>query len=208
MLTKRIKVLLFLLSLAGIAYLAGIPDVCKIDEISEFFGPVHFPHYKHFAVPESCKACHHRFPEEPAKSCYTCHKKDKKTMLGLQRAYHKNCITCHKEMKKGPTRCTDCHRIKRKDELKDICILDNIPGIYGSVTFSHKRHPQECGECHHILEQKPMACKTCHTKPGKIPGLKGAYHRKCLACHRKMKVKNKCVDCHEAQRHRGTKAQR
>jgi len=196
------KAIFFVFLIAGIAYVVGIPDICKLSTLSDFFHPVYFPHNKHFMLPNSCKACHHRFPEEQAKPCYRCHKEDTKTMLGLQRAYHKRCITCHKEMKKGPLVCTDCHKIKKSKEFKDIYVLNTLPGIYGSVTFPHKGHIKkgiECGSCHHILEKKPKACKSCHTKPYKnTPGLRGAYHRKCLACHSKMKKGPlKCIVCHK-----------
>jgi hypothetical protein len=125
-------------------------------------------------------------------------------MLGLQRAYHKKCITCHAQMKKGPVGCTDCHKIKEHPKLKDVCILNDLPGIYGSVTFLHEGHIKmgiECGACHHILEKKPEACKVCHIKSYKnTPGLKGAYHRQCLACHKKSKKGPLgCTDCHKKQ---------
>jgi len=186
----------------AILFAAGIPDVCNLRELSNFFHPVHFPHSKHFTVKESCRACHHRFPEEPAKSCYACHKKDTKTMLGAMNAYHKRCITCHKESKKAPRNCMDCHKIKKHPKTKEVFILDDLSEKYGSVTFLHKGHIKmgiECGSCHHILGEKPKACKACHIKPYKnTPGLRGAYHRKCLACHSKMKKGPlKCTGCHK-----------
>lgn len=195
---KNVVVTALFVFLPCFVFLAGIPDVIKIDEISDFYKAVIFPHSKHFTVPSSCKACHHRFPEEPARSCYICHKKkDTKTMLSLMKAYHKNCIECHKEMKKGPIKCIDCHKIKNT-AVEDFYILNTIPGVYGSVTLSHKGHIKrniECTTCHHILEEKPKACKACHYSKNlkNRPSLKGAYHRKCLTCH---KVKKGCKYCH------------
>lgn len=45
------------------------------------------------------------------------------------------------------------------------------------------------------------ACKTCHPVQGQenslhLPGLKGAYHRQCLNCHREWSGANDCVKCH------------
>lgn len=74
-------------------------------------------------------------------------------MISAMRAYHKGCIECHNKMKKGPKGCTDCHKVKRRSEIKGYYILNDIPnGIYGSVTFFHKKHIDmgiECGKCHH-----------------------------------------------------------
>jgi predicted CXXCH cytochrome family protein len=48
------------------------------------------------------------------------------------------------------------------------------------------------------------ACKSCHPAGGdnsniRKPGLKGAYHRQCLNCHKAWTGENGCVICHEAK---------
>jgi hypothetical protein len=47
---------------------------------------------------------------------------------------------------------------------------------------------------------KHPACRTCH-EPHRTdlrqPGLKGAYHRQCLNCHREWALANNCTVCHK-----------
>jgi hypothetical protein len=73
-----------------------------------------------------------------------------------------------------------------------------------------------CQECHRAGEPaKVVACRDCHTvlrfsaeylaelaaNPqlyhNDKPGLKGAYHRKCLGCHQENGGPTGCQDCHE-----------
>lgn len=68
----------------------------------------------------------------------------------------------------------------------------------------HGKTSIQCSGCHHQtpIGSRPVACKSCHKeKPDPIldkPDLKTAYHRQCLGCHQKMKLKQQgCSDCHE-----------
>ncbi|MFC2076255.1 cytochrome c3 family protein [candidate division KSB1 bacterium] len=80
--------------------------------------------------------------------------------------------------------------------------------LYGPVEFTHKLHAEMsqmgggCGECHHYtLGNETPPCGQCHRADEASssllqPGLKGAYHRKCLDCHATWDSSNDCSKCH------------
>ena len=70
-----------------------------------------------------------------------------------------------------------------------------------------------CAGCHHHqpLGTRPTACVSCHPArpdPRKDrPGLREAYHRQCLGCHRAMKLKQQgCTDCHQEEEKKNEEA--
>ncbi len=94
-------------------------------------------------------------------------------------------------------------------------------GLAGSCAECHHHTLGEapvdpnCARCHRANQPaKSVACRECHPAErfgaeylaklaansqlyhtGK-PGLKGAYHQKCLGCHRAMGGPSGCEDCH------------
>lgn len=96
-------------------------------------------------------------------------------------------------------------------------IINKYSDLYGPVRLMHSKHAnvvKDCTICHHripreegdkygepttmseLLRRKtlPKGCKSCHDHPfdPKMlhkPGLKGAYHRLCLGCHRESEQK-------------------
>ncbi len=97
----------------------------------------------------------------------------------------------------------------------DVVILDKVAGCYGSVRFDHRIHVKmsslssDCRTCHHDLPERtdttvivaPRACRDCHDSASNItkddkPGLRGAYHRQCLSCHKDWAHENACGFCH------------
>jgi hypothetical protein len=93
----------------------------------------------------------------------------------------------------------------------EIVLLDQVPGCYGSVRFDHRLHVGMssigggCTNCHHdaVGGASIRKCKTCHDSTSSIvlsdgPGLRGAYHRQCLGCHREWAHQNACGFCHQA----------
>jgi len=94
----------------------------------------------------------------------------------------------------------------------DSSVINEYSDLYEPVRFMHNKHAwlvKDCTICHHrtpresddtygepatmskLIEQEaiPETCQTCHDhafdpKMLHKPGLKGAYHRLCLACHR------------------------
>jgi nitrate/TMAO reductase-like tetraheme cytochrome c subunit len=64
-----------------------------------------------------------------------------------------------------------------------------------AVIFAHKAHAEK------------LACESCHADPsagqlkfevGEVKGMKNVFHEElCLKCHKEMKVKTSCNDCHK-----------
>lgn len=67
-------------------------------------GTVTFNHTAHQSRTD-CATCHHSGDYAQCKSCHGVDEKAPKT----KDAYHKTCKSCHKELKKGPTKCKECH---------------------------------------------------------------------------------------------------
>jgi hypothetical protein len=91
----------------------------------------------------------------------------------------------------------------------DLAVLGQLKDLYEPVQFNHKQHAemvgmgQGCATCHHYSPSgKFPPCRECHgqtassTQNLRKPGLKGAYHRQCLGCHREWSHETKCVVCH------------
>jgi cytochrome c553 len=67
-------------------------------------GTVTFNHVTHQKLSD-CATCHHTGDYVQCKSCHGVDQNAPK----VKNAYHKQCKNCHKEMKKGPTKCKECH---------------------------------------------------------------------------------------------------
>lgn len=89
-------------------------------------------------------------------------------------------------------------------------IIKGEQNLYGTVRFMHRKHAgilMDCFICHHYRPADSKAsettrCSACHQKPfnpelpGRI-GLKGAHHRQCMGCHKKLNSGPVgCIDCH------------
>jgi len=99
--------------------------------------------------------------------------------------------------------------------MSETLSLGRVAKIYGPVTFSHGMHSlvaEDCATCHHHSQagQTP-ACSKCHgasseSKQSGIPGLKDAYHRQCIGCHREMDMgPTGCAECHTSKGAKVTK---
>jgi len=77
------------------------------------YAPMTFNHSTHAAL--KCEQCHHKMAESKDMKCTTCHADtaDKKAPTAYYPAFHSKadnaCLGCHKTMKKGPSKCNDCH---------------------------------------------------------------------------------------------------
>ena len=67
-------------------------------------GTVTFNHSDHQQLTD-CATCHHTGEYAQCKSCHGVDQSAPKA----KNAYRKQCKDCHKEMKKGPTKCKECH---------------------------------------------------------------------------------------------------
>ncbi len=77
---------------AGLALAAAGPETLTFPAK---MGTVTFPHAKHQSL-----------------GCTKCHATDKGGKIeGFGKDWaHKTCKGCHEEMKKGPTKCSECHK--------------------------------------------------------------------------------------------------
>lgn len=78
---------------------------------------------------------------------------------------------------------------------------------YGPDTNFHQVMSEKisCITCHHNSGDEIHACKDCHDSPANPhnstkPGLKAAYHQRCMSCHReKFSGPDSCVKCHTGE---------
>ncbi len=80
--------------------------------------------------------------------------------------------------------------------------IDVIRKNQPTVPFRHKSHKTlACRMCHHEdARGREQRCSGCHEEKadGKVAGLKEAYHRKCIACHKKARRGPVvCTRCHK-----------
>lgn len=91
----------------------------------------------------------------------------------------------------------------------DKVVLQELEKLYEPVHFDHKAHAGMtrfgggCTLCHHHTPEgdEHPSCRTCHASDvphenSDQPGLKGAYHRQCLGCHREWEGETSCEICH------------
>jgi hypothetical protein len=135
-------------------------------------------------------------PEPARPDCKQCHTCEKPV---ASRMCLKPCPTLG-----APHESAD-HRLK---EAPDTIVLDEIAKLYQPVTFNHRLHARmagmggDCATCHHYSPPGRIPpCSECHAAKGRPaslrqPGLKGAYHRQCLGCHREWSHDTRCVVCH------------
>lgn len=132
------------------------------------------------------------------------------------------CLDCHQcDAPSFDSPCVKpCPYTKPEGEAKSlgpkpapgVVSLGLLSDLYEPVAFNHERHAkmsamgQGCIACHHYsaMGQTPP-CQACHgggANPQNLrqPGLRGAYHRQCLGCHREWTHDTACVECHAERR--------
>jgi len=128
-----------------------------------------------------------------------------------------DCHTC-----KEPTPAAPCLRTCPRNSVQKsaeefsarrgpaLVILDELEDLYLPVPFDHRGHADMaqmtggCSVCHHYTPEglDHPACKACHEVASlqvdiRKPGLKGAYHRQCMSCHREWSGETSCDACHQ-----------
>lgn len=144
--------------------------------------------------------------------------------MGFQKTIHTtegiDCSQCH--VCKNPTKENPCLKACPRPFSKmqtgkkmtsgqgpEFVVLNELEDLYEPVKFSHKLHADMaemaggCVSCHHFTptHEAHPACKACHSpqllhENIKQPGLKGAYHRQCINCHRDWSKETDCEICH------------
>lgn len=136
---------------------------------------------------------HADLPQVACSDCHTC------TTPTSQDRCLKPCPTL------SVSHTTSDHRLS---EAPGAIVLDHIADQYKPVQFDHKAHAGmaemglKCATCHHYSPPGRIPpCAECHSRQAdagnlRQPGLKGAYHRQCMSCHREWSHDIKCVICH------------
>jgi hypothetical protein len=131
-----------------------------------------------------------------------------------------DCLECHTCPEPLPDQpCLQpCPRHARAAVLSpdlgpDVVVLGELEDLYVPVRFDHRTHAvmagmsKGCDICHHYTppDLPHPDCKGCH--PTDVvhedlaqPGLKGAYHRRCLSCHSEWDHETACEVCHEKRK--------
>ena len=195
------------------------PSVVVLDQLSNLYVPVIFPHKLHAQMAgmgEGCSACHHHSPAGHIAPCRECHggpfNPENLGQPGLKGAYHRQCMSCHREWSHD-TECSVCHAKKTAEtavvkitDTTDIMgmlhpnIEEPVKKVYQTtwnkgtlVTFHHKEHIDlfglKCVDCH-----KEESCARCHTteeKPQRVKTVE-EHHKPCASCHKM----DKCDLCH------------
>lgn len=124
-----------------------------------------------------------------------------------------DCHICFTPSKRDPC-LRPCPRFPEKvgthspEEGPEVVILNQLEDLFEPVIFAHKLHAemaemgQGCVVCHHYTPPGHLPpCRECHGGPLnpedlRQPGLKGAYHRQCMSCHREWSHSTACDVCH------------
>lgn len=202
------------------------PDVFLLDQLSEIYVPVVFPHKLHASMGEmgeGCGICHHRNPEGPILKCSACHGGSSNPVdlkqPGLKGAYHRQCLGCHREWT-HETDCAICHAKREPGnepvlptdptdimgmlhpniqvpDVKVFEVKDEAMSDARFVTFHHKQHVELFGYKCVDCHQKE-SCSTCHDTGSRHPHVKEDPHQDCAPCHQEQ-IDNDCARCHDAQ---------
>lgn len=147
------------------------------------------------------------------------HSQDDKSVEG-QPADVSSCGKCH--VCRNPTTLSPClvdcpreamggepgHSLGVEQGPAEV-VMDELENLYEPVIFNHKVHAgmadmcEGCQCCHHYSPTDTFhpPCKECHDpevahEHVRQPGLKGAYHRQCMGCHRNWSQETECEVCH------------
>ncbi len=135
-----------------------------------------------------------------------------------------DCLVCH--TCEIPTKVNPCLRSCPRGEMitvhhpavavPDTILMEKLtgsPGLYEPALFAHRAHAKmsemsgKCVMCHHYNPPGGvLPCSDCHASGSTTrnldlskPGLKGAYHRQCVNCHREWGGTTECESCHLAK---------
>lgn len=132
-----------------------------------------------------------------------------------------DCLVCH--TCEIPTKLNPCLRSCPRGQMitvhhsadagPDNIMMEKLtggPDLYEPALFSHRAHARmsemsgNCVMCHHYNPPGGvLPCSDCHAAGSTAknvdlskPGLKGAYHRQCVNCHREWGSAADCESCH------------
>ncbi len=198
---------------------AAPPDFLILDQLSDLYGPVYFPHKLHAemgGMSLGCAVCHHHNPPGEILSCGRCHggpsNPEHLGQPGLKGAYHRQCLSCHREWS-HETECAVCHQPRANGQIFPVTpeaadimgrLHPNVkpPGkwIYKTpdmpdgpvVTFHHGEHIRLFGLACVDCHRKEN-CSRCHGGTPPTHRIRSDPHEDCSACH---DVSDNCARCH------------
>jgi hypothetical protein len=150
--------------------------------------------FSNFALSQSGAKKHHAQMPLDCQECHSC----------STPTYEKPCLKILPEFTRSSITIFDS-----ADKAPEIIKIDTLKGDYEATIFTHKLHAEMafmsggCKTCHHFNPPgKVLTCIECHQPQSaesdlSKPGLKGAYHRQCLNCHREWSHSTNCTVCHE-----------
>jgi len=173
-----------------------------------------------------CAGCHELIAKEEKQDtnlCLHCHMEPPNPKVKMKPE------VVARRMLKSRAVVTDTYR---DEDLPEVVTIKDLADKYEPVSFPHRQilrrlmgdikneklaqyfHRQRgtvCQACHHNspAAKKPPRCYSCHGKPFDEkeplrPGMKGAYHQQCFACHKAMRIKQpnsvNCVECHKEKK--------
>jgi len=100
---------------------------------------------------------------------------------------------------------TDEYEASKFPHLKIIRRFDEGIRASSLARQFHGSTEAMCAGCHHHSPagERPPKCSACHGGDAAAtvdkPSLKVAYHRQCVTCHQRLKIKAGCTDCHAAK---------
>lgn len=198
--------------------LSEAPLIITLDELSNSYGPVRFPHRAHAEMAETgegCYGCHHYNQARPIFKCSECHSTSRiRTDLSkpdLKGARHRQCVDCHLQWSHN-SECGSCHARKSgpgaeagpkgypKAKLPDRIVYETANQEGRVVTFRHDDHVirfgLKCTACH-----QGQTCASCHEPksrslaeagPKKTDRSMDTLHKPCFSCH----ADTRCASCH------------
>ena len=171
-------------------------------------------HAEHTAATE-CAGCHHSMSRLPAEStCVHCHNGPLPGSEALQVAP----VLAEVRLAALPAvsdaypetvvidGLVDRYEASKLPHAKIVATLDDYVRSSKLAGRFHGDTETLCSGCHHHspVGTRPPPCRACHAAEADPtrdrPGLKVAYHRQCVGCHKAMGLPQQgCTDCH-AQR--------
>jgi hypothetical protein len=166
---------------------------------------------------QNCSGCHHHLLDMDLKvkgskkeSCAVCHS-GKKEGSGSKKPFPTNEMNAQKVPEKVTIRILEKqYEPSVFPHLKIIRKLSEVSNDSKMAVSFHRNMQTICNGCHHqsntqaeAVKNKPPYCRNCHSltfdqKNINRPRLLAAYHRQCMGCHEKMKIKaTGCTDCHK-----------
>jgi hypothetical protein len=175
---------------------------------------------------QNCAGCHTSFErkrQQGTTSCMNCHIVPKSEITAEMPAADKKMIAAmNLENRRAVTTTYSTEEIPETVAIKALTneyepvklphrkivntLFNNIRNNKLANYFHHEKGTV-CQGCHHNspATNKPPNCASCHGKPFNEkdpfkPGLKAAYHRQCMECHKAMDIKKpvstNCTTCH------------